>query len=119
MKKNIAFLILCIFVALAGLLCMNRFCSSGRYRIAFGNIRISQFQVLTPEETGRKYTENKTEYEVVPVCFKIDTLTGKVWIYEDDYSRWADGSAYHTLGFKQIPKYKREKIIGPWKSKND
>ncbi len=115
MKKNIAFLLLGIFVALAALLYLTRFCSNGRYQIAFGNIRISHFQVLTPEETGHKYAENKTEYEVVPVCFKIDTFTGKVWIYEEGDSVWANGAMEQTQGFKPISKYKREQILEGWK----
>jgi uncharacterized membrane protein len=45
-------------------------------------------QVLLPEETGEKYTKDEEQTMTVPVCFKIDTLTGRTWKYR--FSFWVD-----------------------------
>ncbi|MGA2071640.1 MAG: hypothetical protein ABSG97_09855 [Sedimentisphaerales bacterium] len=93
MKKNVSFIVLLVLVGSAILLCLKLFCSSGRYQITFGHVRMEY----------RECDEEKTD--VIPVCFKIDTFTGKCWVYTD--YRWllCDKRSGGHGGFQEIPKY--------------
>ena len=88
-----------VFVAigLGIVVSLKLFCSSGRYQIAFGNIQQGY------KEWGKNRTE---ENRTVPVCIKIDTFTGKCWIYQNNFTVYATGEIGTEEGFQKIPKYK-------------
>jgi hypothetical protein len=98
MKRSIIFIVMLVFGVL---LCLKLFCSSGRYQIAFGNIQKEYRQC-------QRGAEDKTEIETIPVCFKIDTFTGRCWIYTDYTWITCTEKYEHDEGFKKIPKYKSE-----------
>lgn len=102
MKKNIVLVLIILVAVLIGGFCWVRFCNSGRYQVLFGNLQQSYSQVLTPDVTGEKYTRHETEEKVVPVCIKFDTVTGRVWIYEHDYTVWADYSTTEIRRFREV-----------------
>ena len=81
MKKNIVIGLVVLVVVLIGGFFWSRFCNTGRYQIAFGNVQKIIITNLWPEDTGEQYTRTEEEHKTVPVCFKIDTLTGRTWVY--------------------------------------
>jgi transposase InsO family protein len=91
MKK----VVLLILAGLTILLCLRLFCSSGRYQIAFGHVRWVSSFCLDEEKT-----------DVIPVCFKIDTFTGRCWIYRDSTWITCTNEYVNHEGFEKIPKYK-------------
>lgn len=101
MNKKGGLIVLLFFAGLAIVLCLKLFCSNGRYQIAFGNIQKEY------TDWGRHEGE-QTENQVVPVCFKIDTFTGRCWIYVDNFTLTATEKTMSEEGFKRIPKYTHE-----------
>ena len=93
MNRKYGLVVLIIFASLVILLCLKLFCANGRYQIAFGHVRM----------TYRECDEEKTD--MMPVCFKIDTLTGKCWIYKDYRWMTCDKKYGGDEGFEEIPKY--------------
>jgi hypothetical protein len=96
-----------VFVVIAGLIVLfylNWLCRSGRYQIAFGNIQKESEHILW---TGSELKDSQDK-SIIPVCFKIDTFTGEVWMYMDykEYHTFVDNpNKDYTdteLGFSKI-----------------
>jgi len=58
--------------------------------------------VLSPDVTGEKYTRNETEEKVIPVCIKLDTVTGRIWIYDYMFLAGADNSIHEIEKFREV-----------------
>ena len=102
MKKNILFVLIVTIILLAALFLCSRFCRTDRYVVVFGNIQEHYSQVLTPEQTGEKHVRSDAEDKIVPVCVKIDTLTGRTWIYKYSFFVGANGYIMENNEFEEI-----------------
>lgn len=102
MKKNIAVILLVLSAAIVVCLCWSRFCARGRYQVVFGDVQKTYRLFLTLQESGEKHAKTQEEVKTVPVCIKIDTVTGQTWVYK--YSFWVggNGSIHESEGFIEI-----------------
>ena len=77
-----------------------------RYKLCFGTIR-KEFATVGRDETEKPYRDLKLEYEIVPICIKIDTVTGKTWVYKNDivHDKDEDGisNVYQRTKFTELP----------------
>ena len=94
-------LIVLVAVLICGY-CWLRFCSPGRYQIVFGNVQHESHHTTKVEGTEEKYTSTD-EIKTVPVCIKIDTLTGRTWVYSNYYFVGADSSTRLLEKFREMP----------------
>ena len=102
MKKRVISVLIVLVAVLIGGYCWRRFCSPGRYQIVFGNVQHESHHTIKVEDTEEKYTFTN-ETKTVPVCIKIDTLTGRTWVYSQYYSVGADSSTRLWEKFKEMP----------------
>jgi hypothetical protein len=78
MKKTFWVLLVLVIVLGCGY-CWIRFYNTGHYQIAFGNVEKTLY--YAPTSPGGVSKWGKHETVVAPMCLKIDTVTGKVWVY--------------------------------------
>ena len=85
-----------ITVCLVVILAILVFTLKGRYQITFGTIQ-EEWHWLPPEKVWQD------EKFSTPVCFKIDTITGKTWVYHYYYWVGPEGKTELSHGFRPIP----------------
>ncbi len=93
---------------LVGVAAIGVFAFKDRYQISFGSIQVYYHHTDTYKEIGRVLSglgsPTSTESYEVPICVKIDTLTGQTWFYRRTYVIPDDGGfSDGEDGFVEMP----------------
>ena len=83
MKKFLGIMLLLVCVVILSVVASNYVMESriNRYQIVFGEVLYEKTMDVPHNEDYVNTVVSKKE----PVCFKLDTLTGSTWIYEDSF----------------------------------